>query len=36
MGKIASLRDLVWQLEREAGFRVSTAVKQRAFQLAGE
>ena len=35
-GKIASLRELVQKLELEAGFRVSRAVKEKAFALAGE
>jgi uncharacterized protein len=33
---IASVRELVAQLEIEAGFRVSEAVKAEAFRLAGE
>ena len=36
IGKIASLRELVQKLELEAGFRVSRAVKEQAFLLAGE
>ncbi len=35
-GKISSLRELVQKLELEAGFRVSLAVKEKAFALAGE
>jgi len=35
-GKISSLRELVQKLEIEAGFRVSRAVKEKAFALAGE
>lgn len=35
-GRISSLRDLVQKLEVEAGFRVSRAVKEQAFMLAGE
>ena len=35
-GLIGSVRELVRQLEAEAGFRVSTAVKAEAFRLAGE
>jgi predicted nucleic acid-binding protein len=35
-GKISSLRELVQKLELEAGFRVSRAVKEKAFALAGE
>jgi predicted nucleic acid-binding protein len=36
IGKIVSLRELVQRLELEAGFRVSRAVKEQAFILAGE
>lgn len=36
IGKISSLRELVQELELEAGFRVSPAVKEKAFALAGE
>jgi predicted nucleic acid-binding protein len=36
IGKISSLRELVQKLELEAGFRVSRAVKEKAFVLAGE
>lgn len=35
-GKISSLRELVQKLEIEAGFRISLAVKEKAFTLAGE
>lgn len=35
-GAIDSVRELVRRLEVEAGFRVSAAVKQEAFRLAGE
>ena len=35
-GKIASLRELVQKLQSEAGFRVSRAVQEQAFALAGE
>jgi len=35
-GLIGSVRELVRQLETEAGFRVSNAVKAEAFRLAGE
>ena len=36
IGEISSLRELVEKLELEAGFRVSPAVKEQAFLLAGE
>ncbi len=35
-GLIGSVRELLRQLETEAGFRVSNAVKAEAFRLAGE
>ncbi|MFZ4694208.1 MAG: DUF3368 domain-containing protein [Verrucomicrobiia bacterium] len=35
-GHIASVRQIIAQLDHEARFRVSTAVKQRALQQAGE
>jgi uncharacterized protein len=35
-GVVTSVRGLVHQLEVEAGFRVSAAVRQEAFRLAGE